>query len=174
LAGCRPAVSSTPVVIVDFIKQFDRADRRPDAAFSLTDHVISGTGHAAILATAPSRLTWSLPLPRNGAFRAVVAATGPAPVRVRVGVSDARIYEGLAEATLTPGSGWSTITADLSAYAGWKFSLFYQPERLAWRVNLSADAIAGAPGQVAWGSPEIVTNTADALEYLKRRARLAP
>jgi hypothetical protein len=89
-------------------------------------------------------------------------------------VSDARIYEGLAEATLTPGSGWSTITADLSAYAGWKFSVFYRPERLAWRVNLSADAIAGAPAQVAWGSPEIVATTADALEYMKRRARLAP
>ena len=174
LAGCRAPVSSAPVVIVDFIKEFDRADQHPAAGFALADHVISGTRHAAIVAMAPSRLTWSLPLPRHATFRAVVAPTGPTPVRVRVGVSDARIYEGLAEATLTPGAGWVTMTADLSAYAGWKVSLFYRPERQAWRVNLSADAIGGQPAQVAWGSPEIVATTADALEYMKRRARLMP
>jgi hypothetical protein len=93
-------------------------------------------------------------------------------VRVRIGVSDARIYEELAAATVTDGSGWSTITADLSAYAGWKFSLFYRPEGQTWRVNLSADAIGGIPGRVAWGEPEIVTNTADALEYARRRLRI--
>lgn len=93
-------------------------------------------------------------------------------MRVRIGVSDARIYEELAAATVTESSGWSTITADLSAYAGWKFSLFYRPDRQIWRVNLSADAIGGVPGRVAWGVPEIVTGTGDALEYAERRLRV--
>jgi hypothetical protein len=101
-----------------------------------------------------------------------VAAAGTAPSRVRIGVSDARIYEELAAATVTDGGGWSTITADLSAYAGWKFSLFYRPDGQTWRVNLSTDAIGGIPGRVAWGEPEIVTDTADALEYARRRVRI--
>lgn len=87
-------------------------------------------------------------------------------------MSDARIYEELAAVTVTAGGGWSTMTADLSAYAGWKFSLFYRPDERTWRVNLSADAIGGAPGRVAWGVPEIVTGTADALEYAQRRLRI--
>lgn len=168
LGGCRAPDASAPVVCVDFIKDFDRADKRPAAAFAISDHLAAGTRYPAILAAAPSRLTWVLPLPRHGLFRAKVASAGPAPVRMRIGVSDSRIYEGLAEATVTPGSGWSTLTADLSAYAGWKFSLFYRPEGQAWRVNLSADAIGGTPAQVAWGAPEIVTNTTDARAYRHR------
>ena len=168
LGGCSAPRSSAPVSTVDFIKDFDRAEKRPAGGFSLGHHVAADTGHTAILAGAPSRLTWILPLPRRGVFRALVASAGTAPVRVRIGVSDTRIYEELAAATVTEGSGWSTITADLSAYAGWKFSLFYRPDGQTWRVNLSADAIGGIPGRVAWGEPEIVTNTTDALEYARR------
>lgn len=120
------------------------------------------------MAPAPGRITWTLPVPRRGRFRAAVAATTSAPVRVRVGVSDNRVYEGLADVTVTDSSGWSTLTADLSAYAGWKFSLFYQPERSAWNVNVSVDAIGGVPSRVALGTPEIVTDTAGAQEYAKR------
>jgi hypothetical protein len=139
---------------------------------SIGDHVAAGTAHPAIVAAVPSRLTWAMPVPRHGVFRALVTSAGAAPVRVRVGVSDARIYEELAAATVTDTSGWSTITADLSAYAGWKFSLFYRPDWQIWRVNLSADAIGGVPGRVAWGVPEIVTGTEDALEYARRRQRI--
>lgn len=124
------------------------------------------------MAPAPGRITWSLALPRRGLLRAAVAATTPAPVRVRIGVSDARIYEGLAQAVVNGSTGWSLLTADLSAYAGWKFSLFYQPERHSWNVNVSLDAIAGVPGRIALGRPEIVTDTAGAAEYAKRKARI--
>jgi len=110
-------------------------------------------------------------MPRASRFEASVSAAG-APVRVRVGISDARIYEHLGDATLTPGAPWTPIAADLSAYAGWKLSLFYRPDRMQWRIVLSADAAAGAPGTVAWGLPRIVTSTRNAREYQVRRARL--
>lgn len=110
-------------------------------------------------------------MPRRARFRAEVAAID-APIRVRVGISDDRIYEGLGEATLQPSAPWTPIDVDLSAYAGWKPSLFYRPDRVRWRFVLSADAIAGVPGTVAWGSPHIDAAPADAREYLERRAQL--
>ena len=131
----------------------------------------SGTALPAIAGPAPGRLTWALPLPRGGTFRAQVTASG-ARVRVRVGVSDARIYEQLADQIVAPGAGWAPVTADLSAYAGFKISLFYRPDTTQWRVNLSADAIEG-PARVAWGRPEIVTSTENAREYVDRRAQLS-
>lgn len=94
-----------------------------------------------------------------------------APVRVRVGVSDPRIYEQLIDTTITPGPRWTLLTADLSAYAGWKVSLFYRPDGQKWRINLSADA-PGALATIAWGTPAIVASRDDALEYGARRARL--
>jgi hypothetical protein len=172
VGGCGASRPSTPVSAVDFIKDFDRAEKRPPSGFSIDHHVAADTGHAAILAIVPSRLTWAIPIPRRGTFRAFVASAGAAPVRIRIGVSDSRVSEELAAAAVTAGSGWSTITADLSAYAGWKISLFYRPDGQTWRVNLSADAIGGIPGRVAWGEPEIVTDTADALEYARRRLRI--
>jgi hypothetical protein len=160
------------VAAVDLIREFDRAEKRPAADYSIADHVAGGTRRPAIIAPAPGRMTWALPLPRRSLFRATVAATTTARVRVRVGVSDARIYEGIAETIVTSGDAWSTLTADLSAYAGRKFSLFYQPERQSWYVNVSVDAIDGAPARVALGTPEIVTDAAGAAEYAKRRLRV--
>ncbi len=172
VGGCRPRASSSPIPVVDLIKEFEQADRRPADAYAIADHVAAGTAIPAILGPAPGRLTWVLPLPRHGVFRARVAASS-APVRIRVGVSDARIYEQLAEIQVEPDKAWSDLSADLSAYAGWKFSLFYRPEERAWRLNLSADAVAGIPARVAWGRPEIVAlSNADALEYAKRRTRI--
>jgi hypothetical protein len=156
---------------VDFIKEFHRADGRPSGAFAIADHLAGGTPRPAIVGPAPSRIIWVLPIPRRGVFQTHVAASG-APVRLRVGVSDARIYEQLAEVTVEPDAAWSGLSADLSAYAGWKFSLFYRPDGLQWRLNLSVDAAAGTPGRVAIGSPEIVASRANALEYSARRARI--
>jgi hypothetical protein len=171
LGGCRASRVSSPVAAVDFIKAFDRAEKRPAAGFSIGDYTAAGSVRTAIVAPVPSRLTWAMPIPRRGLFRAVIAA-GAAPVRIRIGISDARIYEELTAVTLTAADGWTTVTADLSAYAGWKFSLFYRPDGRIWRLNLSADAIDDVPGRVAWGLPEIETSTADALEYEKRRLRI--
>lgn len=128
-----------------------------------------------IVATAPSRAIWSLPVPRRSYFRAFVAAarTSSEPaagaVRVRVGISDDRIYEGLAEAVLTPDAArWSEIHADLSAYAGWKWSVFYHPDRIRWRIVLASDPVGTAPATVMWGAPQILTDSESALEYASR------
>jgi hypothetical protein len=113
-------------------------------------------------------------LPHRGLFRAFAAqkpsGTPAGPVRVRVGISDDRIYEGLAEAVLKPGEmRWTEIQVDLSAYAGWQWSLFYHPDRITWRVVLASDPIGEAPAAVLWGAPQIVTDTDAAVEYASRR-----
>jgi hypothetical protein len=169
--ACRPSAAPEPVPVVDFIKEFHRADSRPAGSFEVAAHLAGGTALPSIVGPAPSRIIWVLPVPRSSTFRAQIAAIGT-PVRARIGVSDARIYEQLAEVTVEPGAGWSTLEADLSAYAGWKFSLFYRPDGRQWRLNLSVDAPAGILGRIAVGSPGIVASRADALEYAKRKARL--
>ena len=133
----------------------------------------------AIAAPVPSRLTIALPLPRHGGVLRAFVALGeaapgivPAPVRLRIGVSDHRIYEGLFERLLAPGHTWSELRVDLSAYAGWKWSLFYRPERMTWRVVLATDATGAPPTNLFWGSPEIVTDSQAAREYSARRQRL--
>ena len=157
----------------------DRADKRPPAGFSLTDYRIGNAAHPAIAAAVPSRLTISLPLPRRGVFHAFAALADDAAVprtagvRLRIGVSDQRSSEGLTDLVLTAGSRtWAEIRVDLSAYAGWKWSLFYRPDRIVWRLVLAADTTDGVPATVLWGAPEIVTDSESAREYVARRQRL--
>ena len=171
LGGCRRSAATEALPVVDFIKEFHRADGRPAGTFAIAAHVAGGIARPAIVGPSPSRIIWVLPVPRRSVFRAQIAASG-APVRVRVGVSDARIYEQLGEVTVQPDEGWSLLEGDLSAYAGWKMSLFYRPDGLQWRLNLSVDAPAGVPGRIAIGAPAIVASRADALEYDARKARL--
>ena len=179
LCGCRSTTPFAPVRVVDLIREMDRADKRPPGAFAIVESQVGGVARPAIAAAVPSRLTVPLPLPRHGVFHAFVAlADGPAgsraaPVRLRIGVSDHRIYEGLTQLTLVPGNrAWMDIRADLSAYAGWKWSLFYRPDRISWRVVLAADATDNEPATILWGSPEILTDTISAREYPARRQRM--
>ena len=66
----------------------------------------------------------------------------------------------------------SDSRADRSAYAGRKWSVFYRPERIVWRLVLAADATETAPATVVWGQPQIETDTESAREYMARRQRL--
>lgn len=172
--ACQPA--GHPVAVVDLLRELDRAERRPAEGFDVAIHQAGGESRPSLVAPVPSRATWSLPLPRHGAFRAHVALEADDPatvVRLRVGVSDHRIYEGLADWILTAErGGWIAIHADLSAYAGFQWSLFYRPDRIPWRVVLAADAIGGGPARALWGAPEIVTDQRSAREYAARRQAL--
>jgi predicted component of type VI protein secretion system len=179
LAGCPSSTPSTPVRAVDLIRELDRGEKRPPRGFAIAEHQLDGVVLPVIAAVVPSRLTLPLPLPRHGVLRAMVALSDPAPgvraaaVRLRVGVSDHRIYEGITEVILRPGERtWMDIRADLSAYAGWKWSLFYRPDRTTWRVVLAADATDNVPATVFWGMPEIVTDTTSARDYAARRQRM--
>ena len=154
------------MVVVDFLRDVDLADRRP-SSYAASSFTAGGRLLPAIVGPVPGRLTWTLPMPRHARFHAEAAATG-APVRVRVGISDERIYEGLGQFTLEPSAAWTAIDIDLSAYAGWKPSLFYRPDRIRWRFVLSADAISGVPGSVAWGLPRITAPREEVREYQQR------
>ena len=176
-AACRRSRGEAPFAVVDMVREFDRAEKRPAAGFQITDYAVGGVVRRSILIPAPSRLIWSFPLPRHGRFRAFLATRergSPATaVRFRFGVSDLRIYEGLAEYTLTSNqSAWVDFGADLSAYAGFKVSLFYHPDSVLWRVVLAADVIGDGPVSAVWGSPEIVTDFGAAKEYAARRQQL--
>jgi hypothetical protein len=173
----------SPVRIVDLVRESRHAaEARPSRdVFEVADVAISGQSRPAIRTIAPSRLVFVLPVPRRSTFVARVAIEGgvdgapPQPLRFRVGVSDDRIYEQLADALLTPGvqAGWTELRADLSAYAGWQWSLFYRPERRRWRLVLSADAVTGVRTRGAWGAPGIDGDRAAAREHVERAARMS-
>lgn len=166
------------VRVVDLVRALDRAEARPGpAAFQVAEFTAAGVSKPSILTMAPSRLVFTLPFPRRATFHTAVAADAAAgaDIRVRVGVSDDRIYESLAQAALPAGSpGWTEIHADLSAYAGWKWSVFYRPDRMSWRLVLSTDLIGGPPARVAWGVPTIDADVDAARAYEKRPDALRP
>jgi hypothetical protein len=174
--GCGPAPDDVSVKVVDLARTIDSAERRPAAGFDVAVHVADGVARPSIVVPVPARAIWSLPLPRHGLFRAFLtvdaAGTAAPAVRVRLGISDNRVYEGLAERTLTPGSGWTEFRADLSAYAGIQASLFYRPDRITWRLVLSTDRLGPAPARAVVGSPEILTDVSSAKEYLTRRRQI--
>ena len=177
--GCGSSTPVAPVRVVDLVREMDRAEKRPAHGFAQIEYRLGDEAHGAIAAAVPSRLTLPLPLPRHGVFHTFVglaeipAGMPAATVRLRVGVSDHRIYENLANLTLTSGTRtWQELRVDLSAYAGWKWSLFYRPEQITWRVVLAADAIDNVPATALWGAPEIITDTLSAREYVARRQRM--
>jgi hypothetical protein len=177
VSACRHSSDEIHVQVVDLIREFDRAEKRPPAGFQITAYAADGVVRPSIVISAPSRVTWSLPLPRRGRFQTFLALSGRgnpgAAIRFRLGVSDLRIYEGLAEHTITAARpGWVDFNADLSAYAGFKWSLFYRPDRMTWRIVLAADAAGDGTAEAVWGSPEIVADVPAAKEYAIRRHRV--
>jgi hypothetical protein len=175
ISACGPRPDPVPVPVVDLTRCFEHADKRPATGFTMTAYSDAGDTHPSIVATVPSRFTCALSMPRRARFHAYVALAGQsggtaaASARVRIGISDDRIYEQLAERTLTPGdTRWIDVSADLSAYAGWKWSLFYRPDRMIWRLVLATDWLA-APSTVVWGLPQILSDAASAREYAARR-----
>jgi hypothetical protein len=164
------------VPVVDLIDEFERAEKRPSGGFRVPAHTADGLTLPAIVMPIPSRVTWRLPLPRGGLLRtsvtradAVPGTIGMPSVRFRIGIADDRIYEGLTEITVAPEQrGWIDLRVDLAAYAGWKWSLFYRPDRVLWNLVLAADGAAG-DATVVWGAPEIVTDRRAAREYAARR-----
>lgn len=168
------------VPVVDLIDEFERAEKRPPEGVRVPAHTAGGLTLPAIVMPIPSRVTWRLPLPRGGLLRTSVAranavpgTVGVPPVRFRIGIADDRIYEGLTEITVAPEQhDWIDLRVDLSAYAGWKWSLFYRPDRILWNLVLAADG-AGGETRVVWGASEIVTDRRAAREYAARRRNFA-
>lgn len=160
LVSCRSSHDPTRLEAVDLVARLPGADCRPAGR---CDVEVSGRRHYIRLA-APGRLTWILPLPQHAVLRTEVSAVG-GPVGFRVGIADDRTYEVLATLPLTPEDGWKPLEVDLSAYAGWKWSLFYHPDRIRWRIILSSDAVQGRTGVGLWGAPRIAAPPEAILEY---------
>ena len=164
---------------MDLTRKLQDAERRPAAApFELGEFTFAGQTRATIVAPAESRLTWRLPLPRRGTlqfFAAIPAAQGDASVAFRIGISDDRRYETLVEPTITTADtvarGWLPVVADLSAFAGRKWSVFYRPDEIRWAVVIGTHVIAGSPGVVYLGAPSITTDVPGAREYASRLAK---
>ena len=152
------------MIAADLINEFPRAECRPANACE----TIAGPDGPAVRVASPSRLTWALRLPHEGRLETRVAAASSARVRFRVGVADQRTYESLVEIVVARSDGWKPLVVDLSPYAGWKWSLFYHPDRITWRLTLSADAMEGVPGLGLWGAPRVMTTRKGEAEYLRR------
>jgi len=160
---------------VDLIGKFRLAEARPAAAvFGLAQHTLGGRVRATLEVPVPSRIIWTIPVPRRGRLvltPALAFSTSPSTVRFRAGVSDNRIYEGLADTTLRTGDGTvgTEWDIDLSDYAGLKWSLFYQPDRRVWRLVLNTELLEGEPARALWIEPGIYTDVSAARHYFDHR-----
>lgn len=170
--------SRADVRTIDLIKGLDHAERRPpEGSFALVEHTCGGFTRASISTPVPSRLTWRTPIPERAILKVDVAvpesAEEPVAVNFRVGISDDRVYESLTDRRVTnarSGCGWTTLLADLSPYAGTKFSIFYQPGGRTWHLVLGTDPVQGRTDSVYWGAPGIDTDAAAARAFVRRRA----
>jgi hypothetical protein len=176
--GCASSDRSSTVLVIDLLHEFARAEKRPaDGGFAIAEHTVAGVRHTGIAVPPASRLIWTARLPARGWLRTSVtllpARTGDATVSFRIGISDDRLYERLAEERVTVSRGrdsaWIDLAADLSPYAGRKWSLFYRPDSVTWRLVLSTDRVAGE-GRAFWGSPRVVSDLDAAREWQKRAA----
>jgi hypothetical protein len=165
----------TQVRTVDLIFHFKDAERRPEqGTFEIREHTFAGRSRASLIVPAASRVTWKLFIPHRArlhVYAGVPESDGPAAVAVRMGVSDERRYETLCEQIVTSGesaAGWVPVSADLSFYAGRKFSLFFRPDERTWNVVIGTHAVQGSPGFVAIGEPGMDTDVESAREYRQR------
>jgi hypothetical protein len=130
----------------------------------------------------PSRMIWTLRLPARGIIRAWVAVlpadeTREASAMFRIGISDHRLYEPLAQQLVTSADsmakGWILVTADVSLYGGRHWSLFHRPDSHSWRVIFNADQGYGA-ARALWGAPGIDTDSRAARAWRQRAETRAP
>ena len=164
--GCRS--SDTPVPI-DLLRELPHATRRAAGGAATLDErvrvdvvTIGGSTRNALVTVAPARVSWPVQLIASDTVLRMAIALRPAPgdssgVVARIGVSDNRFYDELIRVPLAARPGevpaWQPLELDLSAYSGWRFSLFYQPYRRTWTLIFNADA--SPRGAVAWAEPMI-------------------
>jgi hypothetical protein len=164
-AGGDPA----PPLPRDLVAEFGAARVQPapvPEVARIETATIAGASANVLRLTSPARLTWSLRLPVRADLQAEVAfvpdpaGSAPAGVTVRIGLSDDRIYDELFRAPLDGAADgstvWQPIRLDLSPYSGWKWSLFYRPSRITWKLIVNADPTPG--GSVHWRRLRVVAH----------------
>ena len=180
LAACG---TSSSVRIVDLVRDFRDAEARPSrAAFEVDRRLCRGQSEPAIRTIVPSRHHLRASRCRAAAHlsrasRSTAAST--ARLLNRFGFASASATTASTSSwptsLLTPGdqTGWTELRADLSAYAGWQWSVFYRPEDQRWRLVLSADAVSGVRTRGVWGAPGIDGDRSAAREHVERAARMS-
>ena len=160
--ACNRGATEPRVRVIDLARHFDRAEKRPlHGDFRLAQHTLGNITRATVAVPVPSRVIWTTRLPRRASLHVLAAISDPtntSVVRFRIGISDDRIYEGLAERIVRSTdtrSGWVPLEANLGAYAGPKLSLFYRPDGRAWRLVMSTDRIDGPADVAFWGEPGV-------------------
>jgi hypothetical protein len=150
LAGCgwttdRPAE-------VDLLSVLPSAERRAagdPAKWIRADVFVAGDdGRMSLVMEAPARTTWDIRLPLHAQLQTALTGAG----RVRIGVSNGRTYLEVAQFEAT--RAWTPVTIDLRGLSEVKWSLFYQPLRMDWRLIINADATA-AGNTIALDRPRL-------------------
>jgi hypothetical protein len=177
-AACRRPHDAAQVRAVDLLFHFKDAVHRPDPApFEIREHTAGGRARPSLVVPPVSRVIWRVPIPERARLvlhAAVPADTGPATAVFRVGISDGRQYETLAQRSVTSAetaAAWVEMAADLSMYAGRKFSIFYRPDSIRWQLIVGTYVTAGSPPFLVLGTPSIETDSAAARNYNARLVR---
>jgi hypothetical protein len=174
--ACAPDAGAADVPAVDLLRLFDRAERRPlEGRFDLQEHTFAGVARASLAVPGQSRVTWTVYIPHRARLRVFVSLRDDreAEIAIRVGVSDRRVYNTVAEPLITSAEAarsWIPVDADLSAYAGRKWSVFYRPDERMWDVIIGTHVRSGQVGAVYLGDPALMTDTEGAREYVRRVA----
>lgn len=162
------------VRVIDLMERLSTAETRPTGEpFEIRDMTCGGSARPSLAVPPSSRAIWPTLLPSRAVLTAGLAVEGPpgSAVLFRVGVSDDRVYEGLASITVRADDcheGWTPVSLDLGDYSGLKFSLFYQPNWRTWRVVLATNIEEGAVVRAYWAQPGISSDAAAAHDYVDR------
>lgn len=137
---------------VDLLSLLPGAERRAagevTTAIRADVFVAQGDGRMALVLEAPARTTWSIRLPQHAQLRTAVAGSA----RLRIGASNGRTYQEVAQ--IDAGAEWRPVTIDLRELSEVKWSLFYQPLRMDWRLIFNADVTA-AGNTIALDRPHL-------------------
>ena len=165
-AGCGRSRQPTQI---DLLSLLPLAEKRPlttaSDAFVVRDLPFEGRTMPAVIVPQPSRIVWTVRIPRHATLTThaglIPASTGKyaGEAVFRIGVSGGRIYEQVYQRHLSPGTveadrTFVPIAVDLSAWAGWQWSLFYRPSETSWNVVLSVDGTRSSDAP-AWMAPAI-------------------
>jgi hypothetical protein len=168
------------VRVIDLMERLSAAETRPvDGPFEIREATCGNTPRPSLAVPPSSRAIWSTLLPSRAVLTAGLAVDGPpgSAVLFRVGISDDRMYEGLASIAVRAddcSNGWTPVSVDLGDYSGVKFSLFYQPNRRNWRIVLATNVEEGAVVRAYWAQPGISSDTSAAHDYVNRIRRKDP
>jgi hypothetical protein len=166
------AAPSTPAELIDSL---EKAERRPSAAvFDVAPVTINGESIRAIATPAASRITWELRLPDRARLEIAIALKPEAwtvagdGVLFRVGIAEGRTHEDVVTRVVNPfgrpeDRRWIPLTVDLGGHSGFRWSLFYHPRLLLWRIVLNTSAANPAGTEhlgdmPLWGEPRLLGN----------------